>query len=31
MSIAHFCDDEGHLEKTLQGRYANLKLDVDGD
>ncbi|KAJ0124698.1 Testis-expressed sequence 11 protein [Diaporthe amygdali] len=31
MSIAHFCDDEGHLEKTLQGKYANLKLDVDGD
>ncbi|KAK2606983.1 hypothetical protein N8I77_005697 [Diaporthe amygdali] len=31
MSIAHFCDDEGHLEKTLQGKYANLKLDVDGN
>lgn len=31
MSIAHFCDDRGHLEEMLQGKYAKLKLDVNGD
>lgn len=31
MSIAHFCDDRGHLEETLHGKYAKLKLDVNGD
>ena len=31
MSIAHFCDDRGHLEETLQGKYAKLKLDASGD
>ncbi|KAK7740394.1 sporulation-specific protein 22 [Diaporthe eres] len=31
MSIAHFCDDQGHLEEMLQGKYAKLKLDVNSD
>lgn len=31
MSIAHFCDDRGHLEEMLQGKYAKLRLDVNGD
>ncbi|KAH8778487.1 meiosis protein SPO22/ZIP4 like-domain-containing protein [Diaporthe sp. PMI_573] len=31
MSIAHFCDDGGHLEEKLQRKYAKLKLDTNGD
>lgn len=30
MSIAHFCDDRGRLEEMLQGKYAKLKLDING-
>lgn len=31
MSIAHFCDDQGHLEETLQSKYAKLNLGTNGD
>lgn len=27
INLAHCCDDEGALERTLQKSYASLKLD----
>ncbi|KAG8164456.1 hypothetical protein KVR01_006374 [Diaporthe batatas] len=31
ISIAHFCDDGGHLEGQLQRKCARLQLDENGD
>ena len=31
LNIAHFCADEGALEKLLQGKFAGLKLDGQVD